>query len=192
MTKATRPKKTATKSPPQDQSAVVPVPDAVEADSNHVDIRIDRNGTWRYCDSPIHRKELVCLFASSLTRDERGDFWLVTPTERVRIEVEDAPFIAVELFAAGAGREQILSVRTNVDEIVTIDEAHPLEVITDPQTEQPSPYVRLRDGIDARLARSVYYEVVARGVEEKIGEEQFYGIWSAGQFFPLGRLNDPA
>ena len=190
MTKATRPKKTAIASSPQDPSIAVPVPDSVEPDSDHIDIRIDKNGIWRYCGSPIHRKELVCLFASALTRDERGLFWLVTPTERVRIEVEDAPFLAVELFSAGAGREQVLSLRTNVDEIVTIDSAHPLEVITDPHTEQPSPYVRLRDGIDARLTRPVYYEVVARGIEEKIGGEQFYGIWSAGQFFPLGRLYD--
>jgi hypothetical protein len=125
-----------------------------------------------------------------LTRDNQGDFWLVTPTERLRIEVEDTPFLAVELFFAGAGREQILSVRTNVDEIVTIDADHPLEVITDPQTGHPSPRVRVRDGIDARLARPVYYEVVARGVEEKMGDVQFYGIWSAGQFFPIGRLDE--
>jgi hypothetical protein len=106
-----------------------------------------------------------------------------------RIEVEDAPFLAVELFTAGAGREQVLSIRTNVDEIVTIDEDHPLEVETHPSTGEPSPYVVVRDGIRARLARSVYYEVVGRGLEEKIEGEQFYGVWSAGSFFVIGRLD---
>src|SRR5512134_229339 len=71
-----------------------------------LNIRIDRDGVWYYGGSPINRKSLVCLFASVLTRDASGDYWLVTPREMGRIDVEDAPFIAVELFAAGSGREQ--------------------------------------------------------------------------------------
>lgn len=155
-----------------------------------LDIRIDRRGVWHYQGTPIPRKDMVCLFASALTRDAHGAYWLVTPAEMGRIEVEDAPFLAVELFTAGAGREQVLSFRTNVDEIVTVDDDHPLEVLTDPESGEPSPYVMIRDGIPARLTRPVYYEVVARGHEEKIDGEQFYGVWSAGSFFVLGRLDD--
>lgn len=154
-----------------------------------LDIRIDRNGVWYYRGSPIPRKEMVCLFASTLVRAADGGYWLVTPAEMGRIEVEDAPFLAVELFVAGAGRKQVLSFRTNVDEIITIDEDHPLDVETHPVTGEPSPYVVVRDGIRARLSRSVYYEVVGRGLEEKIDEEQFYGVWSAGSFFVIGRLD---
>lgn len=154
-----------------------------------LDIRIDRQGVWYYQGSPISRKEMVCLFASGLTRDANGDYWLVMPTEMGRIEVEDVPFVAVELFSSGAGREQVISIRTNVDEIVTIDDDHPLEVATNPDTGEPSPYVLLREGIHARLLRSVYYEVVALGLEEKIGDEPFYGVWSQGSFFVMGRLD---
>ena len=154
-----------------------------------LDIRIDRGGVWHYRGSPIPRKEMVCLFASTLTRAADGAYWLVTPVEMGRIEVEDVPFLAVELFVAGSGHEQVLSLRTNVDEIVTIDEDHPLEVETHPSTGEPAPYVVVRDGIRARLTRSVYYEVVGRGLEEKIDGEQFYGVWSAGSFFVIGRLD---
>jgi uncharacterized protein len=154
------------------------------------DIRIDRNGVWHYRGSPIARKEMVCLFASTLTRNDDGEYWMVTPTEMGRIEVEDVPFVAVELFSCGAGREQVVSFRTNVDEIVTVDDDHPFEVKTDPDTGEPRPYVQIRDRMHARLLRSVYYEVVALGLEEKIDGEAFYGIWSSGSFFVMGRLDD--
>ena len=154
-----------------------------------LDIRIDRNGVWYYEGSPINRKEMVCLFASNLTRDAEGAYWLVSPEEMGRIEVDDVPFVAVELFVTGAGHEQVISLRTNVDELVTIDNDHPFEVWTDPDTDEPLPYVRLREGIHARLLRSVYNEVVGLGLEEKIDDEPFYGIWSCGSFFVMGRLN---
>ena len=80
---------------------------------------IRRDGTWLYRGSPIGRKELVCLFSSVLKRDEDGGFWLETPAERGRIEVEDAPFLAVELDWTGCGRDQVLTFRTNVDELIT-------------------------------------------------------------------------
>jgi hypothetical protein len=155
-----------------------------------VDIRIDRDGVWYYHGSPIGRKELVCLFSSVLRREADGSYWLVTPAEAARIRVDDAPFLAVELFACKSGRNQVLSVRTNVDEVVTLDARHPLRVETDPASGEPSPYVLVRDGLEARLSRSVYYDLVARGVEEIIDREHIYGIWSSGTFFPLGRLDD--
>jgi hypothetical protein len=157
-----------------------------------MDFRIDRDGVWYYHDSPIRRKELVCLFASVLTRNEAGEYWLVTPAEMCIVEVEDAPFLAVELFRGGAGREQIISMRSNVDEIVSVDNDHPLYVSEDPQTGEPSPYLVLRQGIEARLTRSVFYELVDLGLEEDIDGEALFGVWSTGSFFPLGRLDpDP-
>jgi hypothetical protein len=155
-------------------------------------IRIDRSGTWHYRNSPIGRKELVCLFASVLERRQDGSYWLVTPVEQGRIEVEDVPFIAVEIFLNGSGRDMVVSFRTNVDEMFCLDEDHKLRVEIDPHTGEPSPYVHVRDGLDARLARSVYYELVALGFEEKIGSKTVYGIWSKDLFFPLGNLDGSA
>lgn len=155
-----------------------------------IDMRIDRNGTWYYHGSPIGRQELVKLFASVLKRDESGDFWLITPVEKARIQVEDAPFLAVELFIEGIGQDQKLTIRTNIDDIVTIDDDHPLEVEFDPKTAEPAPYITIRDGIRARLSRPVYYELVELGEEAPHDGDVYYGIWSCNSFFPLGKLQN--
>ncbi len=165
-------------------------------------MRIARDGTWFYHGTPIGRKEMVRLFATILERRPDGSYWLASPAEEGIIEVEDAPFLAVELFQAGSGREQVLSFRTNLDEIVTLDALHPLRLAADqvaaPQ-DNPSharhddsrgaiPYLFVRKGLEARLSRAVYYELVGLGVEERREGAPEYGVWSAGLFFPLGML----
>lgn len=150
---------------------------------------IRRDGTWFYRGSPIGRKPLVKLFASVLRRDDEGHYWLITPAEKGRIEVEDVPFVAVEASIAGAGREQTVTLRTNLDEIVTVDREHPLRVENDPMTGAPAPYVLVRDRLEARLARPVFYELVEHGEERNEGGRQILGIWSAGEFFRLGALD---
>ena len=119
-------------------------------------MRIDRNGTWYYRGSPIGRLALVRLFSTVLRRDADGVYWLTTPVENGRIEVEDAPFIGVELIAEGAGRNQIIHVRTNFDDLVRLDSEHPLRVVHDPVSGEPRPYLYVRKGLEARLARAVY------------------------------------
>ncbi|KAF0137292.1 MAG: hypothetical protein FD153_1715 [Rhodospirillaceae bacterium] len=156
------------------------------SDCNVFHIRIDQHGIWHYRGSPINRQELVCLFASLLTRQRDGSYWLITPGEAGRIEVEDVPFLAVKMFVAGQGQEQFISVRTNVDEIVTIDRSHPLRMATGPATGGPAPYVMVRNGLEARLSRAVFYELAAVGVEERDEEGLLFGVWSSGIFFPLG------
>jgi len=160
-------------------------------------IRIARDGTWYYQGSPIRRKELVCLFASCLKRDAEG-YWLETPAERGRIEVEDVPFLAVELFwskgpcpacACDSGG-QVLTFRTNVDEMVTAGKDHPIRVARDIITCQPTPYLMVRDGLEARIGRAVYYELVALAVPEVVHGERVLGVWSAGEFFPLGSAEE--
>jgi uncharacterized protein len=155
-------------------------------------IRIDRNGRWFYHGTPINRKEMVCLFASMLQRHGDDSYWLVTPDERGIIQVDDVPFLAVEMFTGSCGRDMVLSFRTNMDELVTVDAEHPLRIAECTETGEPLPYVMVRDGLEARLTRSVYYELVAKGFEEKVDGEDLYGLWSKGTFFPLGRLSDPA
>lgn len=154
---------------------------------------IQRDGAWLYRGSPILRKEMVCLFASILRRDATGDWWLRTPAEFGRIVVEDAPFIAVELQWAGEGREQVLSFRTNVDQVVTAGPSHPIRMATVADTEEPIPYLMVRPGdgshpIEARINRSVYYELVALAEVERVGDREMLGVWSRGCFFPLGDL----
>jgi hypothetical protein len=154
---------------------------------------IRRDGTWLYRGSPIGRKELVCLFASVLQREEDGSFWLQTPAERGRIDVEDAPFVAVELDWSGHGRNQVLSFRTNVDQIVTAGPDHPIRIAHDLLTCEPTPYIMIRPGagvpaVEARIGRAVYYELVALGVPELYRGRHMLGVWSCGQFFPLGEL----
>lgn len=149
-------------------------------------MRIDRNGTWFYQGSPIGRPALVKLFSTVLRRDAAGDYWLTTPVENGRIEVEDAPFIAVEAMVAGQGHARAVSLRTNVDDIVPLDAGHPLRIVTDAQGE-PRPYIPVRGNLEARIARAVYYHLVDMG-EAAPDDPSVFGLWSNGQFFPLGKI----
>jgi hypothetical protein len=154
-------------------------------DCGDLEMRIARDGTWFYRGSPIGRVPLVKLFASVLRREADGRYWLVTPAERGRIEVEDVPFLAVEMTVEGEGRDQRLIFRTNLDEFVTAGADNPLRVETAASGE-PAPYILIRSGLEARLARPVFYELVELGTEELIGETTQFGVWSRGIFFRLG------
>ena len=154
-------------------------------DCGDLEMRIARDGAWFYRGSPIARLPLVKLFASVLRREADGRYWLVTPAERGKIEVEDVPFLAVALTVEGEGREQRLIFRTNLDDIVTAGPNNPLRVETT-ANGQPAPYILVRDGLEARLARPVFYELVELGTEEPIGETTQFGVWSSGVFFQLG------
>lgn len=152
-----------------------------------VDIRIARDGTWFYHGSPIGRKPLVKLFASVLRRGADGAYWLITPVEQCRITVDDAPFTAVEMSVAGEGHNRLLSFRTNVDENVNAGPDHPIRVATDPVTGEPSPYIYVRDGLEALIVRAVFYDLVDLGVEESQADgSHVFGVWSGGTFFALG------
>jgi len=155
-----------------------------------VDIHIDANGNWFHEGSPFTRKDLICLFASVLQRDTKGDYWIATPAELGRIKVDDAPFLAVEMFRTGGGKDQIISFRTNIDEMVTVDEKHPLQMLKSADNGDLTPYVGIRGNMEAKISRSVYYELVSHGIEEEINGKVMYGVWSSNQFFPLGTLDD--
>ncbi|MGP1396347.1 MAG: DUF1285 domain-containing protein [Inquilinaceae bacterium] len=147
------------------------------------DIRIARDGTWSYRGTPITRIALVKLFASVLRRDEDGDYWLITPAERGRITVDDAPFTVIEMLAEGTGVNRVLRFRTNLDRWVRADADHRIVVSFDPETDAPRPYIRVGDNLDALIVRSVYYELAERA---EIWEGR-QGVWSCGTFFPLDR-----
>lgn len=150
------------------------------------EIRIGRDGTWYHQGSPIRRKRLCQVLATVLQRDAEGVYWLVTPGERGRIEVEDAPFLAVELAVEGRGESQRLSFRNSLDHWVTAGRDHPIRVATDPETGEPSPYVMFRDGLEALIARPVFYELVDLAEEREHNGRRVVGVTSGGAFFELG------
>jgi len=150
-------------------------------------MRIARDGTWYYQGTPINRPALVKLFASALRQENDGSYWLVTPAERGRVEVEDVPFTAVTLRVEGTGRDQKLIFRSNLDEEAIAGEDHPLRIVTGTGSDEAIPYILIRDRLEARILRPVFYHLVEFGEEN--GEQ--FGVWSSGRFFPLGRL-DPA
>jgi len=154
------------------------------------DMRIARDGTWYYHGSPIARKPLVRLFATVLRREGDGAYYLVTPVERCRVEVEDAPFVAVALTVSGRGRRQSLEFRTNLDDRVVADDRHPIRVDHDSVSGEPRPYLMVRAGLEALIARPVYYQLVELGVERKVGGDYLYGVWSEASFFALGSLRE--
>jgi hypothetical protein len=150
------------------------------------DIRIAADGTWFYRGSPIGRKELVKLFATVLRRDAEGDYWLVTPVERGRVTVDDAPFTAVEMRVEGHGEAQIISFRTNVDRWVEAGPDHPIRIAVAPDSGAPRPYILVWDGLEALILRPVYYHLVDAAVEARRDGRNTVGVWSHGTFFPLG------
>ena len=170
--------------PRASSGAVLPPRDA----GRELGLRIASDGDWLYRGSPIHRMPLVKLFASVLRREADGSYWLVTPVERGRIAVEDAPFVAIELARTGQGAGQKLRVRTNLDEWVPIGPQHPIRLRRPTGVTEgsgPAPYVEVRDGLEARVARAVYYELVDLAEERLVEGRARIGVWSEGDFFAL-------
>lgn len=151
-----------------------------------IDMRIATDGTWFYLGTPIGRPALVRLFSTILRREPDGKFVLVTPVEKVGLAVEDAPFIAVRVDAAGKGRDQTLSFMTNVGDVATADGDHRLRVSFRGLAREPRPYVHIRGGLEARIARPVFYELVGLAEERASAEGRELGVWSGGMFFSLG------
>lgn len=143
-----------------------------------IDMRIAQDGTWFYMNSPIGRKPLVQLFASVLRHDADGKYYLVTPVEKVGIQVDDAPFTAVRMSLEGAGRDQVIRFETNVDDEVTVDAGHPLRFAEEVGTGGLKPYVLVRPGLEALVSRSLFYDIAAAGRVE----EGWFGVWSSGRF----------
>jgi hypothetical protein len=145
-----------------------------------LDMRIARDGTWFYLGTPIGRFELVRLFSSILKRE--GDkYFLVTPVEKVGITVDDAPFVAVDFVAAGTGVTQVLTFTTHVGDSAVAGPDHPIRVVRDPESGEPSPYVEIRAGLEALIDRKSFYRLVELGAHH----EGWFGLWSSGQFFPV-------
>jgi len=141
-------------------------------------MRIARDGTWYHDGVPIRRPAMVRLFAGLLRREEDGRHVLVTPVEKLDIAVEDAPFLAVEARSEGAGAERRIAFRLNTDEPVVAGPDHRLHLV------DGRPYLTVRAGLEAAIARPVYYELAELALGEGGNPP---GLWSDGLFFPLDR-----
>jgi len=166
--------------------ALPPVEKWHPAHCGDIDIRIARDGTWFHQGTPIGRKELVRLFSTILRKDEE-DYVLVTPAEKMRIKVEDVPFMAVLMDVASAGHDQRLTFTTNVGDETIAGRDNPIRVETDPVSLEPSPYVYVRRGLEARIARSVFYQLADLAIPGEGAHSGMLGVWSGGVFFPIGR-----
>ena len=145
-----------------------------------LDIRIARDGTWFYLGTPIGRPELVKLF-SSILKKEGDAYFLVTPVEKVGIRVDDAPFVAVDFEPSGSGTEQSLRFETHIGDFAVAGPEHPIRVVRDPDTGEPSPYVLIRAELEALIDRKSFYRLVDLGVHH----DDWFGVWSSGTFFPI-------
>lgn len=156
-----------------------------------LDMRIARDGTWFYMGTPIGRMPLVKLFSSVLRYDEDGSYLLVTPVEKVGLQVDDVPFVGVELdkIAQDDGSDALV-LRTNVDDVVVISQDHPLRFYNDPETGGLTPYCLIRGRLEARLGRPLLYQLADFGEEQSIQDENWFGVTSCGSFFPMMRMMD--
>lgn len=145
-----------------------------------LDMRIARDGTWFYLGTPIGRPALVKLFSTILRRDG-DDYFLITPVEKVGITVDDAPFVAVDFNRRGDD----LVFETNVGDTMAAGVDHPIRVDRDPDTGEPSPYVRVRSNLEALIDRKSFYRLVDLGEVATHDGDDWFGVWSGGQFFPI-------
>ncbi|MCP4780219.1 MAG: DUF1285 domain-containing protein [Hyphomicrobium sp.] len=148
-------------------------------------LKICADGTWVYRDSPIRREGLIKLFASVLSKDVDGRTHLVTLAEKVDVEVEDAPFLAVEMEVYGSGTGQELIFRTNVDDIVRCGPEHPLQFSVQERRGGLKPYLHVRGRLEAFVTRALCYDLVALTAEVKRGGQPVLGLWSGGKFIAL-------
>lgn len=150
-------------------------------------IRIDRQGRWYHEEQEIKRQALVKLLSSVLVRLDNGEFWLITPAEQGRIEVDDAPFIISHAHIEGTGKNQRIELRTSLDDRVILNQHRQVRVTNNNNTDHGvRPYVNVRGKLDALICHSVYYELAALAEED---ENNRYGIWSEGYFIFLDADN---
>jgi uncharacterized protein len=144
------------------------------------EMRIARDGSWFHQGSPIGRPAMVRLFSTILRREANGGYVLVTPVEKLDIEVEDAPFVAVEMKAEGQGKRAKLAFRLNTGDLVTAGPEQALRFAQ--QEDSPRPYLHVRGGLEALISRNVYYALAEIALANGSNPP---GVWSNGAFFPL-------
>lgn len=158
-----------------------------EACVNDAGFEIRADGVWVHEGVIMTRESLVRLFATILRKDADGETYLVSPGEKVRVAVADAPFLGIRADRFGQGADQVIAVTTNMGDVAAIAPDRPLRVAIDPVTQAPRPYVLIRGRLEARLLRAPFYELVSWG---EPGPGGAFGVWSGGVFWRLGDAGD--
>lgn len=160
--------------------------------TGELDMHIARDGTWYHEGGPITRLSLAQLFSGILRLEDDGRYYLITPVEKWAIRVDDAPFVAVRLEVQGQGKAQKLRFVTSLEHEIVAGREHPIMVSVDSQTGEPSPYILLRDNLQALIHRNVFYQLAELAQERELDGQLCQGVWSDGVFFPIdGRAAPP-
>ena len=154
-----------------------------------IDIRIGVDGTWYHQGRPFQRPQLTKMFASILGR-EGDDYFLLTPAEKLSIQVDDAPFVASIVEKIDDGEHTALVFTTNLGERIVADERHPVRVEIDSISDQPRPYINVRDGLEALIGRNAFFELVSMADTREQDGKLFFSITSMGTEFILGRADE--
>jgi len=147
----------------------------------NVEMKIDREGRWFFMNSPIGRERMVKLFSKVLRLDEDGEYYLVTPVEKIRIEVEERPFLIIDYQLIKKGDKQIISFETNTGDIFLLDKDHPINVNINPKTGEPKPYVLVRSNLEGIISRNMYYKLIELAETKKVAGEQILVLKSDNQ-----------
>jgi len=150
-----------------------------------IDIRIAVDGTWYHDGRAFQRAALVKLFATVLCKED-NDYYLLTPAEKLSIQVEDAPFIATLVEQIDDSGRSALVFTTNLGEKIIADEQHPIRVEINPQSSEPRPYVHVRDGLEALIGRNAFFEVLNLAELNEQDGKKYLTITSMGTEFNLG------
>ena len=156
-----------------------------------IDMHILRNGKWTYMGSEIKRPAMIKLFSNIIRLDDDGHYYLVTPVEKVRIKVDDVPFVAVSMNKIKDEGVNCLSFMTNVQDEVILSKENPIEIIIN-DNDEPSPYITIRKNLKALISRSVYYDLINMAEEEIIDDKKFLVIKSNNTLFKLYEINNSA
>jgi len=163
-----------------DERRLPPVDKWDPPNCGHSGMRIAHDGTWLHNGTPIERKAMVRLFSTILRGEPDGSHVLVTPVEKLTIDVDATAFRAVDMRTEGSGSERRIALSLDSGDAVIVGPGHPFRVIE--EERGPSPRVSVRHGLEAELSRSIYYELAEIAIAE--GHEPI-GVWSGGCFFPL-------
>ena len=154
-----------------------------------IDMHILRNGKWTYMGSEIKRPAMIKLFSNIIRLDDDGHYYLVTPVEKVRIKVDDVPFVAVSMNKTEDEGINCLSFTTNVQDEVKLSKENPIEIVIN-DNDEPSPYITVRKNLKALISRSVYYDLINMAEEEMIDDKKFLVIKSNNTSFKLYEINN--
>ena len=163
-----------------DQHRLPPVESWDPPHCGHSGMRIARDGTWYHEGAPIRRPAMARLFSTVLRREPDGSHVLVTPVEKLTIDVDSTAFRAIAMKSEGEGKERRIGLNLDSGDALILGPEHPLRIV--PDKNGPSPRVLVRNGLEAELARPVYYELAEIAIAE--GNDP-PGLWSDGVFFPL-------